>query len=155
MSVELFTHNSSLLIHHSPMSKYIRPTLETKFHIDFLWWQKNKQNLHSYLLDQSCADIPVMPDGASQFDWINPESGEVFQVDILWELIREHCVKKPHFIDEYTPLITAIFRAFIANNNTPLTTVELYRMIQKQSPELILRTIGGLIIHQGIRPVGN
>ncbi len=22
------------------MSKYVKPTLETKFHIDFNWWQK-------------------------------------------------------------------------------------------------------------------
>lgn len=138
------------------MAKYVKPTLETKYHIDFLWWQKQGQNLRAYLQSHACAEAKKLYDehGPGQsFDWISPETGEVFQIDLLWHLIRLHCSRQPDFIDEHTPLTTAIFRAFIANNNTPMTPVEIHEKLQKKTPELILKTIGGVQVYKGIRPV--
>lgn len=87
------------------------------------------------------------------FDWISPDTGEVFQIDILWHIIHTHCSQDPNFIDTRIPLTSAIFRIFILNNNTPLTPVELYERLQKKSPELILKTIGRRQIYKGIKPV--
>lgn len=137
------------------MAKYVKPTLETKFHIDFNWWQKKGQNLRAQLQSQACeAALEQFADYEPEqsFDWIDPDTGEVFQVNLLWYLVHKHCREQPDFINQLTPLTTAIFRLFIANNNTPLTPVEIYQQIEKKSPEVILRTIGARRIYQGIRP---
>jgi len=137
------------------MSRYIKPTINTKFYIDFNWWRKNRQNLSGYLQNHICpdAEYQVNYNRESTYDWINPETGEVFQIPTIWYTLREYCVDDDSFIDEYTPLTSAVFRAFIVNNNVPLTPVELYNIIQKQSPEIILRTIGGNVVQEGIRPI--
>lgn len=138
------------------MAKYVKPTLDTKFHIDFNWWQQKGQNLRSQLQSHACEEALKQfaeYEPEQTFDWIAPDTGEVFQVNLLWYLVHKHCREQPDFINQLTPLTTAIFRAFIANNNSPLTPVEIYQQIQKKSPEVILRTIGARRIYQGIRPV--
>lgn len=138
------------------MAKYVKPTLETKFHIDFSWWQKPGQNLAAYLQGHLCPEAKNLVESYEQnptFDWINPETGEVFQIDILWYIIQTHCSHQPHFVDERIPLTAAIFRIFIANDNTPLTPLEIHQRLQKKMPDLILKTIGGHQIYEGIRPV--
>ncbi|MBN1995625.1 MAG: hypothetical protein JW953_23255 [Anaerolineae bacterium] len=137
------------------MARYVKPTLDTKFHIDFSWWQKQDQKLKIHLQSHACPECQKKYQTLNQqtFDWIDPETGEVFELDILWHLIYTHCSQQPDFIEEYMPLTTAIFRAFIAKNNTPLTPSEIHETIRQKSPSLILRTIGGHKIYQGIRPV--
>ncbi len=138
------------------MGNYSKPTLKTNFCIDFSWWQKKGKNFRAFLQEQVCSkgknsSFNHLEEGI--FDWINPETGEVFQIDLLWHFIHVHCSKQPDFISEYTPLIPSIFRLFIANNNTPLTPEEIYQVVHKQSPEVILKTIGGRVVYEGIRSV--
>ena len=138
------------------MAKYVKPTLETKFHIDFAWWQKPGQNLGAYLQSHLCPEARKLLESYDQnptFDWINPETGEVFQIDILWHIIRTQCSQQSNFIDDRVPLTVAIFRIFIANDNVPLTPLEIHQRLQKKRPDLILKTIGGHQIYEGIRPV--
>jgi hypothetical protein len=133
------------------MAKYIKPTLDTKFHIDFSWWQKQPQQLKSHLQSHACSACQEQQNQI--FDWIDPETGEVFQLDMLWHNIQAHCSQQPDFIDEHLPLTTAIFRAFIAANNASLTPVEIYDKIKQKNPSVILGTIGGHKVYNGIRPV--
>jgi hypothetical protein len=137
------------------MAKYIKPTLETKFHVDFSWWQKEGQNLKAYLRSHVCADCKqaAEPNENELFDWVSPETGEVFQLDILWHQIASHCYEDPSFFDSRVPLTSAIFRTFILNNNTPLTAVEIHKKIQQKTPDVILRTIGSRQVYKGIKPV--
>jgi hypothetical protein len=138
------------------MSKYLKPTINTKFHIDFAWWNNNNKNLRAYLQGHSCEGFNAYNVGYEEdaiFDWIDPETGQISQITVLWHRVQEHCIKQDGFIDEYTPLTVAIFRAFIINNNVSLTPVELYGIVKKQSPEIILKTIGGRYVHNGVRPV--
>jgi hypothetical protein len=72
---------------------------------------------------------------------------------MTWYCIFTECSHHPDFINARTPLTTAIFRAFIANNNTPMTPLELYEKLQRKTPDMILKTIGGGKVYQGIRPV--
>ena len=137
------------------MARYVKPTLDTKFHIDFDWWQQKKQNLRVHLYSQLCpecqekyADSPP-----EEMDWISLDTGEVKRVDILWNVIRTHCSQQPDYITDHTPLTTAVFRIFLANDNTPLTPNGLHQVLGRKSPGLILRTIGGRQIYMGIRPV--
>ena len=87
------------------------------------------------------------------FDWIDPETGEVFQIDLLWHKIYSHCHEDPAFFERRAPLTSAIFRTFIINNNSPLSCIELYERLQKKSPELILRTIGSRRVYNGIKAI--
>ena len=135
------------------MAKYIRPTLDTKFHIDFSWWAQQRQNLRVHLRSHACPECRERHQKAEVYDWIDPETGRVFQLDTIWHCIYTYCSHQPDFIDDRTPLTTAIFRTFIANDNTPLTSNEIYERLQKKSPDLILKTIGGRKVYLGIRPV--
>lgn len=135
------------------MAKFIKPTLDTKFHIDFLWWQKSGRQLATIMRSHACPECRDRHQHEELFDWIDPETGEVFQLNTIWNCIISYCSQQPDFIDNRTPLTTAVFRAFIANNNMPLTPTEIYEKIQQKSPETILRTLGGRKVYQGIRPV--
>lgn len=138
------------------MAKYVKPTLDTKFHIDFAWWQKQSQNLDAYLQSHLCPEARAAHANDNKnrtLDWVNPETGEVFQINMLWHTIQTHCSQQSDFIDESMPLTRAIFRLFIANDNTPLTPLEIHEKLRKKNPDLILRTIGGHQVYEGIRPV--
>ena len=137
------------------MARYVKPTLDTKFHIDFDWWEEQGRNLRVYLQSQLCPQCRAeYADRApEEIDWVSLDTGEVRQVDILWHVIRTHCSQQPDYITERTPLTTAIFRIFVANDNTPLTPSGLHQLLRRKSPTLILRTIGGRQVYMGIRPV--
>lgn len=90
---------------------------------------------------------------AKPVDWIDPETGQVFSIDSLWYDIHAHCSQTSSFLDENLALTAAVFRLFLANNNTPLTPVEMHQQLQKKDARTILRTIGGHKVYKGIRPV--
>jgi hypothetical protein len=137
------------------MARYVKPTLDTRFHIDFSWWQKQDQRLRIHLQGHACPECRehYQEQENQTFDWVNSETGEVYQLDIIWYLIYTHCGQQPDFIEEHMPLTSAIFRAFIANNNTPLTPLEIHERVRQKTPTTILRTIGGRTVYHGIRPV--
>lgn len=139
------------------MAKYIKPTLKTKYHIDFNWWQKPGKNFHRYLMGHACEDVRALvaenPE-VQVMDWVDPETGQVFIIDQLWHHLQTDCVPSPEFIPETLALTESIVRLFIANDNTPLTPVEIAQALGgKKDARTILRTIGGKRIYEGIRPV--
>jgi len=138
------------------MVRWIKPDLETKFHIDFDWWEREGRDLRVYLQSHLCPDCKAIYTnhrGSKEVDWIDPDTAEVTQVDALWQSLRTHCSQRPDFITENTPLTDAVFRLFLANGNTPLSTIELREILGRYAPETILRTLGGRKIYKGIRPV--
>ena len=138
------------------MARWIKPDLETKFHIDFDWWKRKGRDLRVYLQSHLCPDCKVIYTnhrGSTEVDWIDPDTAEVTRVDALWQSLRTHCSERPDFITENTPLTDAVFRAFLANGNTPLSATELHEILGGRTPETILRTLGGRKIYKGIRPV--
>jgi len=137
------------------MAKYIKPTLKTKFHIDFNWWLQPGKNLRRYLLAHSCDAVKTMVDENPEpqtMDWVDPETGQVFEIDQLWHVIRRHCADEPDFVPDTLPLTESIFRLFLMNDNTPLTPVEMEQLLGKRDARTILRTIGGRRVYEGIRP---
>lgn len=138
------------------MAKYLKPTVDTKFHIDFAWWQQKSQNLRAFLRGHTCEAAQELVDEAEgqTFDWVSPDTGEVFQIDWLWYVIREQCKDDPEFLGSRIPLTSAIFRAFMVTDNAPLSPVEIRKMIgTTKSAEMILKTIGSRITYKGIKPV--
>jgi hypothetical protein len=137
------------------MAKWTRPTVETKFQIDFGWWEEEDRNFRTHLLSHLCSDCHERFKTYTEtdmVDWIDPDTAQVKQVDGLWHSLRTCCSLKPGYIDERTPLTTAVFRTFLANGNEPLTAVELGSILQRPA-DTIVKTIGGLRIYHGIKPV--
>jgi hypothetical protein len=137
------------------MARYVKPTLDSKFHIDFDWWQQQGRNLRVYLHSQLCPECQAKyaDSQPEEFDWVSLDTGEIKRIDILWHVIRTHCSQQPDYLTDHMPLTTAVFRVFLANDNTPLTPSGIHQVLKRKSPSLILRTIGGRQVYMGIRPV--
>jgi hypothetical protein len=139
------------------MTKWVKPTVQTKFHVDFDWWAEAGRNFRVDLLSHLCEDCQARYSDyqdAELIDWIDARTAEVTQVDGLWHSLRICCSKKPDFINEYTPLATAVFRTFLANGNEPMSPLELQIQLGRPA-DTILRTIGGFAVYNGIKPIAN
>ena len=138
------------------MGPWVKPTLDTKLHIDFDWWKEKGSNfrvvLHSRLCED-CREKYASMGSVGAIDWVDPDTAEITQVDGLWHSLRTCCSQKPNYITEHTPLAESAVRVFLANDNTPLTPVELQRVIGKKTPEAILAALAGKQVYMGIKPV--
>ena len=137
------------------MARWNKPTLNTKFHIDFEWWDKQERDLRVYLhqhLCKSCREMYTSHLGSETVDWIDADTAEVHPVDGLWHALRTHCRFQPDYVSDATPLTVSVFRVFLANGNKPLTPLELGAETER-SPEMILRVIGRGRVHNGVRPL--
>ena len=135
-------------------SRFIKPTVDTPYHIDFDWWTKASRDLRVYLKSHLCDVHREMYAEASAdpVDWVDAHTAEVKPIDgILYEL-RTHCSLQPDYIHDLTSVVDAVFRVFMVNDNQPMNPRELGKRIGKD-PELILRTISGKTVYQGLRPV--
>ncbi len=142
----------------SAASRRIKPTLETKFHIDYDWWDREGRELRVYLLshlrpEQRELFASQTSGDAEEIDWIDPETAEVRKIDPLQRALHE-ASQREDFITPHTSLVDAVFRVFLANGNTPLTPIELGERIGRP-PMTILRTLSGQNVYKGIRPVIN
>jgi hypothetical protein len=137
----------------SRSSRRIKPTLETRFHIDYDWWHRQGRDLRVYMISQLPETQRVYfaeHTEAEETDWVDPETGEVRRVDALQQAIRR-ASEDAQFITPQTPLVEAVFRVFLANGNKPLSPVELSERIGRR-PITILRTLAGPRVYRGLRP---
>jgi hypothetical protein len=137
----------------SGSGRRVKPTLDTKFHIDYEWWERSDQDLRVDMIAQ------LLPEQRAYFvehqtgeetDWIDPETAEVHRVDALRMALQE-ASRAPLYLAPPTSLVDAVFRVFLTNNNVPLTPIELAEKIGRPSMT-ILRTLSGQHVYKGIRP---
>lgn len=147
-----------MVLQTNTVNRRVKPTLETPFRIDYSWWERDPKGLRAYLISHLPADRQSRfqngnaEDAAQgEIDWIDPDTAEVRRVDALQMAIQEASVLD-EFITANTSLVDAVFRVFLANNNLPQTPNELGEAIGKR-PEMILRTLAGPQVYQGIRPI--
>ena len=132
----------------------VKPTLQTRYHIDFDWWSKHDQDWRVYLRNYLCPEHQIIfaDLGANEkVDWVDPQTAEVQQVDGLQHILITHCAKQSGFITQQSALVDAVFRIFLANGNTPMTPVELAEQLGRQ-PIIILKTLSGTQVYKGLRP---
>jgi len=134
--------------------RLIKPSLATRFHIDYDWWRRNEREWRVYLLSHLCpehrAALESVADG-TRIDWIDPNTAEVRSIDGIQHALISHCSLQPEYISPHTTLVDAVFRVFLANGNTPLTVSEISEKIGRPA-NTILRTLSGVRIYKGIRP---
>lgn len=130
----------------------IKPTVDTDFHIDYSWWDKQDAELRTYLISLLPEDqrsvLQELADN-EMIDYVDPDTAEVRKVDPLQAAMQ-------NLIDDsdlsQTPLVDSVFRVFLLNGNTPLTPNELSERIGRPA-QTILRTLAGARVYRGIRPV--
>jgi hypothetical protein len=136
-------------------SALIKPTLETKFHIDYNWWSRERpSDLRTYLLSHLPPEKRSYfqtKSGADQIlDYIHPDTAEVMRLDELGLALQE-AASQPDFINSHTSLVDSLFRVFIANGNQPRSPLEL-AIATGRDAQTILKTVGGPKVYMGIRP---
>lgn len=132
----------------------VKPTLKTRYHIDFGWWKQNDRDWRVYLRNFLCPEHQEAFSNLAvteQVDWVDPVSAEVQRVDGLQHVLISHCAKQPTFITQQTTLVDSVFRLFLANGNSPLTPEELSENLGRDSTT-ILRTLSGARVYKGLRP---
>jgi len=133
----------------------VKPTIDTPLHIDFTWWKQHDNDWHVFLKSCLCPDHQALFENTNMeiiIDWIDPETAEVQSVDGLQHILMTHCSKQADFISNNIGLVDSVFRVFLANGNTPLSSVELNRLINR-SADTILRTLTSGRVYKGLRPL--
>lgn len=134
----------------------VKPTLDTPFHIDYSWWEKDSRDLRSYLISQLPTEQRALYESgeiSGEVDYVDPDTGEVRRLDGLTMSLRE-ATSRAEFLGAHATLVDAVFRVFLANGNKPLTIRELAELLNRPATTL-LKTIAGTagVVYKGLRPV--
>ena len=132
-----------------------RTTVESKLHVDLDWWEEKDRNLRLSLysrLCSECKELYASYEDTDDADWVDDQTAEVTRVDALSHTLRTCCSTKPDYITEDMPFVEAVFRLFLANGNTPLSSIELQQVLNRRPAEVILRMLTGARIYNGIKP---
>jgi hypothetical protein len=135
--------------------KITRITEDTKFRIDYDWFEKNGQDVH-VLIAKCLTPEQIEAAGdeslSATFDSVDPETAEVSRVTRAMQMIRAERAHDPEFISPQTPVTEAAFRAFLLNNNVSMSAAELALRIGRTPKEIIDR-LGGRVVYNGIKPL--
>lgn len=130
-----------------------RPTEETRFYIDYDWWERSNLDLKTYLYSRLDIDEDLQLDTDNEkVDLVDAMTGEVRQVDGFQYVLQTYFSQLPQDFASRTSMVDAVFCVLLANANQPMTAREIAERLERQ-PDVILRTLGGPQIYQGIRPI--
>jgi len=130
-----------------------RPTLDTKFHIDYDWWDQSDLDLKTYLYSRrEISDDSSLEMGVENVDLVDPDTGEVRQVDGFQYALQTYFAQLPDDFAQQSSLVDAVFYVLLSNANKPMSARELAERTHRD-PEIVLKTLSGRRIYQGIRPI--
>jgi hypothetical protein len=130
-----------------------RVTPETRFYIDYSWWDESNLDLKTYLLTRlSISEDYLTGAEVDVVDLIDPNTGEVRRVDGFQYLVQSYFHQVPNDFITNASLVDAVFCVLLANANQPLTGAEIAAAIERPV-DTVLRTLGGTTVYQGIRPL--
>lgn len=134
----------------------VKPTIDTPFHIDYSWWEKESRDLRSYLIAQLPSEQRALFESGEmggEVDYVDPDTGEVRRLDSLTVALQE-ATSRAEFLGAHATLVDAVFRVFLANGNKPLTIRELAELLNRPATTL-LKTIAGTagVVYKGVRPL--
>ena len=135
--------------------KLVKPTLDTPFHIDYKWWEKQGIQIGAEVRTHLCQEHQEVFSehfDTEKIDWIDKKTGEVTKVDGLKHILQIHCSQQPDYINDNLSLVDAVFRVFLANGNESLTAEQLSQLVGRPA-EKILHTLSGIRVYKGVRPI--
>ena len=130
-----------------------RVTPDTKFYIDYGWWEEGHLDLRTYLLTRlslggdAGSEIP-----AERVDLVDSKTGEVRQVDAFQYLVRTYFNRHGNELATQGSFVDAVFSVLLANGNEPMTAADIGERVRKPA-DLVIKTFGGATIYHGIRPL--
>ncbi len=136
------------------LTRFIKPSLDTPFFIDYRWWEKQGLDPNVKLMTHLCPEHRHAFSGqlvGEKIDWLEWGTGEIKQVDGLQYVITTHCSKEPGYVMQAPTLMESIFRALLSNANVPLSPRTLSTMVGR-SPDQVLRVLSGRRVRLGLRP---
>lgn len=145
------------------MSNYPRPKIKpanlrrvtenTKFYIDYGWWDEEHLDMRAYLLARVSMDNEALSEiPQERIDLIDSKTGEVRQVDAFQYLMRNYFSRHGASYVTQGSIVDAVFSVLLANGNEPMTISEIAGRVQRPA-DLLIKTFGGSQIYQGIRPI--
>lgn len=128
-------------------------TAETKFYIDYSWWDEGHLDLRTYLLARMSLGNELNTElPAERIDLIDSRTGEVRQVDAFQYLVRNYFTHHDDELSTQGSIVDVVFSVLLANGNEPMTAADIAARV-KRPTELLLKTFGGATIYHGIRPL--
>lgn len=130
-----------------------RPTEDTKFFIDYDWWDRSNLDLKTYLYTRLNVGEELQLDtDMEKVDLVDSRTGEVRQVDGFQYVLQTYFSQLPDDFTARTSLVDAAFCVLLANANQPMTAKEIAQQVGRPT-SVILKTLGGPRVYQGIRPI--
>lgn len=130
-----------------------RPTAETLFYVDYEWWTKENLDIKTYIYSRLAVSDEVSFDlDIDEVDLIDMRTGEVRKVDGFQYALQSYFRQLPDDFVAQTSLVDAVFCVLLGNANQPMTAIEIAEKLGRD-PNVIVRTVGGPRIYQGIRPI--
>jgi methyltransferase-like protein len=130
-----------------------RVTPDTRFYIDYDWWDRSDLDLKTYLLTRlDIGEDLNLESNMDEVDLVDAATGEVTRVDGFQYVIQAYFNQLPDDFITRTSLVDAVFCVLLANANKPMTALEIAQKV-KRTPETILKTMGGPKVYQGVRPI--
>lgn len=122
----------------------------TRFYIDYSWWEAEKLSLESYLNTRLGQTITLDPT-ARPIDLIDTQTGEVRQLSSFEYAAQNYFRQLPGDFAQRASLVDAVFCVLLANGNRPMSAAEIAEQVHRPA-ETIYKTLGSGKIYQGIRP---
>lgn len=126
------------------MARVAKLDINSRFQIDLNLWEAQGRDFRGELSDAMCDECRNQntEDEGRVVDRVDPVTGEVTKLDVAWDCLVGVCATRANFIPTNMPITRAIFRAFLAEGNRPMTAVEVHQRIGKRNnPEGILKEI--------------
>ncbi len=144
------------------MSSNPRPTIkasqmrqvtpETKFAIDYSWWDESNLDLKTYLYTRLAFGEDLTTDlTVEKVDLVDSRTAEVRQVDAFQYLVQSYYGRHADDVGTQGLLVDAVFSVLLANGNEPMAIEDVAERVSKPV-ELLIRTFGGSTVYHGIRP---
>lgn len=129
-----------------------RPTEDTKFFIDYGWWERSNLDLKTYLYTRlNIGEDLQLDTDMENVDLVDSRTGEVRQVDGFQYVLQTYFSQLSDDFTARTSLVDAAFCVLLANANRPMTAKEIAKQVGRPT-SVILKTLGGPRVYQGIRP---
>lgn len=130
-----------------------RVTADTRFYVDYTWWEESNIDLRTYLFTRLGIGQDADTDNdKSEIDMVDPTTGEVRRVDSFQYMLQSYFAQLPDDFFTQTSFVDAAFCVLLANANQPLSAREIAERVERPV-DMVVRTLGGSTTYQGIKPI--
>lgn len=122
---------------------------DTKFYIDYMWWEESGRSIEGYLSSRLGTEIEI-DDSTRPIDLIDPETGEVRQMSGFEFAMQSVLAQLPADYAQKASVVDSAFIVLMGGGNQPMSAAEISEQIARPV-DTIYKTLGGNQTHQGIR----